>query len=159
VQPSHAGSHGQSSEDAAVAVDSPRNSTLVNVALHPQVNGFVSTWTNIRRDVARLAHRLQLIQPSRRCGVCSPGAPDRVPCTGPFHRFRNALEAFARHALHIATEGALGLDDRHFALKRGRQFTTFQHFRFPGYLGARFGLPGALTGAVMRRFHPSPPIR
>jgi hypothetical protein len=82
----------------------------------------VSSWTSIRRDLARLDQRLQLIQTSRGRGVRSPGEPTLVLCTEPFHHVRNALEAFAPDAPHIATDGAL-------------------------------------TCAVMRRFHPSPPIR
>ena len=60
MQSSQAGIHGQFGGDAAVEVDRPRNITLVTDAWHPQVNGFVSTWTHMQREVARRAQRLHL---------------------------------------------------------------------------------------------------
>jgi hypothetical protein len=60
VQPSHAGSHGQSGEETGVAVDPPWNSALATDGWHPQVNGFASTSTHMQREVARLVQRLHL---------------------------------------------------------------------------------------------------
>ena len=47
-------------------------------------------------------------------------------------------------ALHIATEGPLGLAARRMALSRGWRFTTSFHTMFPDYLQARMGIPAAL---------------
>ena len=153
MQSSQAGIHGQFGVDAAVEVDRPRNITLVTDAWHPQVNGVVSTWTYMQRELALLGHCLQVVQPSQARGVRPPGEPDLVLCTEPLRHVRNSLESFAPDALHIATEGPLGFAARYIALKRGWQFTTSYHTRFPEYLEARFGLPSSLTYAVMRRFH------
>jgi glycosyltransferase involved in cell wall biosynthesis len=70
-------------------------------------------------------------------------------------------------ALHIATEGPLGLAARRMALARGWQFTTSFHTMFPDYLQARMGIPAALPWRYLRWFHrpsqcvlvPTPTVR
>jgi glycosyltransferase involved in cell wall biosynthesis len=59
----------------------------------------------------------------------------------------------APDAIHIATEGPLGLTARRYCLKRKLYFTTAYHTKYPEYLRARFGVPRAWTSAVLRRFH------
>jgi glycosyltransferase involved in cell wall biosynthesis len=56
-------------------------------------------------------------------------------------------------AVHLATEGPLGLAGRRQCLRRGLPFTTSYHTRFPEYLNARFPLPLAVGYAAMRWFH------
>jgi glycosyltransferase involved in cell wall biosynthesis len=56
-------------------------------------------------------------------------------------------------AIHIATEGPLGLAARRVCLARGLQFTTSYHTRFPEYLSARWPLPEQWSYAWLRRFH------
>src|SRR6202035_5000184 len=63
------------------------------------------------------------------------------------------LSAFAPHAVHIATEGPLGLAARSFCLAQGWPFTTAYHTRFPEYVHARCFLPLSWTYAALRRFH------
>jgi glycosyltransferase involved in cell wall biosynthesis len=63
------------------------------------------------------------------------------------------LDALAPDAIHIATEGPLGLAARSYCLKRGLRFTTAYHTKYPEYLRARFGIPSAWTYAALRRFH------
>jgi glycosyltransferase involved in cell wall biosynthesis len=63
------------------------------------------------------------------------------------------LDALAPDAIHIATEGPLGLAARAYCLRRGLRFTTAYHTKFPEYLKARFGIPMAWSYAAVRRFH------
>jgi glycosyltransferase involved in cell wall biosynthesis len=60
---------------------------------------------------------------------------------------------FAPDAVHIATEGPLGLAARAFCLAQSWPFTTAYHTRFPEYLQARCRLPLAWSYAALRRFH------
>jgi glycosyltransferase involved in cell wall biosynthesis len=60
---------------------------------------------------------------------------------------------FRPDALHIATEGPLGIAARQLAKRRGWIFTTAFHTRFPEYLAARTRLPTRLSYAWLRRFH------
>jgi glycosyltransferase involved in cell wall biosynthesis len=63
------------------------------------------------------------------------------------------LDALMPDAIHIATEGPLGLAARAYCLGRDRCFTTAYHTKFPEYLKARFGIPLAWSYAAVRRFH------
>ena len=63
------------------------------------------------------------------------------------------IKAFNPDALHIATEGPLGLAARSWAKRTGFAFTTAFHTRFAEYVKARTGLPVRPIYAWMRRFH------
>jgi glycosyltransferase involved in cell wall biosynthesis len=61
--------------------------------------------------------------------------------------------SFAPQALHIATEGPLGLSARRFCISRGMRFTTSYHTQFPQYLRARCPMPLKFSYAALRWFH------
>ena len=63
------------------------------------------------------------------------------------------LQRFAPDAVHIATEGPLGMAARRWCLKHGLAFTTSYHTRFPEYVRLRAPVPLAVSYAWMRRFH------
>ncbi len=71
------------------------------------------------------------------------------PATRPGRRIRE----YAPHALHIATEGPLGLAARRYALDNKLPFTTAYHTRFPEYVKARTGIPLGWTYRFLRWFH------
>ena len=54
------------------------------------------------------------------------------------------IREFDPDAIHIATEGPLGLAARALCLKHGLAFTTAYHTCFPEYVKPRFGVPLAL---------------
>ena len=63
------------------------------------------------------------------------------------------IEEFDPDAIHIATEGPIGLAARRYCQNSKRRFTTSFHTRFPDYIHARFGLPIAWTYRALRWFH------
>ena len=71
----------------------------------------------------------------------------------PYGAVRRAIDDFAPEALHIATEGPLGLAARRFCVRSGLNFTTSYHTRFPQYLRARYPVPLALSYRLFRWFH------
>jgi len=61
---------------------------------------------------------------------------------------------FAPDAVHIATEGSLGLTARRICLKHGIAFTTAFHTRFAEYVHARFRMvPEKVIWRWLRWFH------
>jgi glycosyltransferase involved in cell wall biosynthesis len=60
---------------------------------------------------------------------------------------------FSPQALHIATEGPLGLSARRFCVRHGARFTTSYHTQFPQYLRARFPIPLGISYRLLRWFH------
>src|SRR5438309_2285186 len=56
-------------------------------------------------------------------------------------------------AIHIATEGPIGLMVRRYCRKHRLPFTTSFHTRFPEYVRARAPIPESLIWRALRRFH------
>ncbi len=63
------------------------------------------------------------------------------------------LHALKPNAVHIATEGPLGMAARSWCLKQRWPYTTSYHTQFPEYVRARFPLPIDWSYALLRRFH------
>jgi glycosyltransferase involved in cell wall biosynthesis len=82
-----------------------------------------------------------------------PTYPDIALSLLPRRRLVRMIEAFRPDALHIATEGPLGLAARSWAKRNGFPFTTAFHTRFAEYLHARTRMPVRPIYAWMRRFH------
>jgi glycosyltransferase involved in cell wall biosynthesis len=63
------------------------------------------------------------------------------------------IKDFEPDAIHIATEGPLGLSARAYAVRNRLPFSTAYHTRFPEYVQARTGIPISWTYAFLRWFH------
>lgn len=66
---------------------------------------------------------------------------------------REAMAGGPFDAIHIATEGPLGLAASRWCRRNGLPFTTSCHTRFPEYLRMRAPVPLAVGYAYMRWFH------
>ena len=122
-------------------------------AWRPQVNGVVRTLASVADELTALGHTVEVIGPDRFRTVAMPTYPDIRLAILPGRKLSRLIEAFAPDALHIATEGPLGLAARRWAVKRGCAFTTAFHTRFPEYLQARSGLPTGPAYRLLRWFH------
>jgi glycosyltransferase involved in cell wall biosynthesis len=137
----------------------PRHIVLVTDAWHPQVNGVVQTWTYMCRELEALGHRVTVVNALGSKSLAIRSEPGLRLCTEPTRHLKRVLRdalgsaTAAPDALHIATEGPLGIAARRLALRLGWRFTTSYHTRFPEYLKRRFGFPAALTYRFMRWFH------
>src|SRR5262249_10390051 len=63
------------------------------------------------------------------------------------------LDALMPGAIHIATEGPIGLAARADCCGRGLCFPTAHHTKFPEYLKTHFGIPMAWSYAAVRPLH------
>jgi glycosyltransferase involved in cell wall biosynthesis len=63
------------------------------------------------------------------------------------------IKDFAPDAIHIATEGPLGMAARSYALRHDLPFSTAYHTRFPEYVYARTRIPLAWTYRFLKWFH------
>src|SRR3546814_5398110 len=70
-----------------------------------------------------------------------------------WRRVGRHIRAFAPQAIHISTEGPLGLAARRWCLKTGFPFTTAYHTRFPDYVAARLPVSPSLVWRFIRWFH------
>ncbi|MBV9116331.1 MAG: glycosyltransferase family 1 protein [Acetobacteraceae bacterium] len=134
-------------------VDGPRRVLIVSDAWAPQVNGVVRTLSTVAAELGRMGREVTVIGPDRFRSVACPTYPEIRLALLPGRRLGRMIEAFAPDALHVATEGPLGLAARAWARRRGFGFTTSFHTRFPEYINARLGVPEGPVYAWLRRFH------
>jgi glycosyltransferase involved in cell wall biosynthesis len=126
---------------------------LVSDAWSPQVNGVVRTLQTTATMLAGRGWEVTTITPDRFRSAPCPTYPEiRLAMTRP-GRIGALIEAADADAVHIATEGPLGLAARRHCLRSGRLFTTSFHTRFPDYLHTRFRLPRAWSWRYLRWFH------
>jgi glycosyltransferase involved in cell wall biosynthesis len=126
---------------------------IVTDAWEPQVNGVVRTLKSTRAQLESMGHELDFITPLEFQTLPCPTYPDIRLSLFPAPKVARRISGFDPDALHIATEGPLGLVARRFALKHNRPFTTAYHTRFPEYVQARFFIPLSWTYAFLRWFH------
>ena len=126
---------------------------IVTDAWLPQVNGVVRTLQTVGHELAGLGHEVRYVTPQDFVTLPCPTYPEIRLSVLPMRRLRRMILDFQPSAIHIATEGPLGLAARRFCLRRGLPFTTSFHTRFPEYIRARFPIPESLSYAFVRRFH------
>jgi glycosyltransferase involved in cell wall biosynthesis len=126
---------------------------IVTDAWKPQVNGVVRTLQTTARELQAMGHTVDFLTPLEFSTLPCPTYPDIRLSLFPSRKVVRRLSEFDPDALHIATEGPLGMAARRFALRRGLPFTTAYHTRFPEYIHARSGMPLTWTYAFLRWFH------
>jgi 1,2-diacylglycerol 3-alpha-glucosyltransferase/glucuronosyltransferase len=126
---------------------------IVTDAWFPQTNGVVSTLAQTAAWLGRFGHEVRMINPSDFHSVACPTYPEIRLSLLPYKKLKRCILAFGPQALHIATEGPLGLAARRFCVRRGMRFTTSYHTQFPQYLRARFPVPLTLSYRALRWFH------
>jgi len=126
---------------------------IVTDAWAPQVNGVVTVLRTIGRTMGRRGHVVEFLSPAGFKSLPCPTYPEIRLSVLPYRRVVACIESSAPDAIHIATEGPLGLAARRYCLNRGMPFTTAYHTRFPEYVHARVRLPLSITYRWLHRFH------
>src|SRR5512138_57339 len=126
---------------------------LASDAWAPQINGVVRTLSRVRAELEGQGHVFEVICPAQFRTIPCPSYPEIPLALRPGAGLGRRVEAFAPDAIHIATEGPIGLAVRNWCVKRGLPFTTSYHTRFPEYLSARVPVPVGWGYAFMRWFH------
>ena len=122
-------------------------------AWFPQVNGVVRTLTTLARTVSKFGATIEFLTPEGFPSIPLPTYPG-LRCALPNKsEIARRIEAAQPDAIHIATEGTIGLAVRRYCISRKRPFTTSYTTRFPEYLSARLPVPEAWSYAALRHFH------
>lgn len=119
----------------------------------PQTNGVVTTLTRTVDCLRSLGHEVVTLTPDGFRTVPCPTYPEIRLALFQGREVADWLEREQPDALHVATEGPLGLAARRAALRWGLCFTTSYHTQFPQYVRARYPIPERFSYAVLRRFH------
>ena len=119
----------------------------------PQTNGVVTTLKATVDTLTRLGHDVRVISPQGMLSIPAPSYPEIRLALWPGPHILRVMKAFRPHAIHIATEGPLGLAMWRYCRHRRVPFTTSYHTRYPEYLRARWPIPIDVSYAWLRRFH------
>jgi glycosyltransferase involved in cell wall biosynthesis len=122
-------------------------------AWEPQVNGVVRTLTRTVAEMRAMGHEVEIISPDQFTTLPMPTYPEIRLAMGAYEPMQERFKAFEPEAIHIATEGPVGLAARRLCIEWKLPFTTSYHTRFPEYLSARIPVPSAAGYAYVRWFH------
>ncbi|NCC03218.1 MAG: glycosyltransferase family 1 protein [Proteobacteria bacterium] len=137
---------------------------IITDAWLPQTNGVVRTLLATQKELVALGHQVEVFHPrdNRWLTVSMPTYREIKLDFLSYRRMKKFFKTHPADAVHIATEGPLGLCAVLICLAQRKPFSTAYHTRFPEYVCARVPhfLPSAvargienLTYAALRRFH------
>ena len=126
---------------------------LATDAWEPQVNGVVRTLTSTVAEMRAMGHEVEVISPDQFKTFPLPTYPEIKLARGAFGPVQERFKSFEPQAIHISTEGPIGLAARRVCVDWKLPFTTSYHTQFPEYISARLPVPLAAGYAYMRWFH------
>ena len=122
-------------------------------AWSPQVNGVVRTLQAVSAELVEMGHEVCVIAPDQFLTWPCPSYPEiRLALTTHFGVGRKIAD-FRAEAIHIATEGPIGMAARRHCLSRHFAFTSAYHTQFPDYVAERTGMPADWFWRYIRWFH------
>ncbi len=127
---------------------------IVTDAWEPQVNGVVRTMQRVISELEAEGHEFDIVHPGEGFRTMPlPTYPEIKLAMFAERRIKERFEAFEPDAIHIVTEGTLGMAGRKMCLKMKHPFSTAYHTRFPEYVSARFPIPTSAGYSFVRWFH------
>jgi len=126
---------------------------LATDAWAPQVNGVVRTYENICEQFEQLGNEVTVINPALYKTIPCPIYPDIRLALFPKSLAWKLVEQHEPDAIHVATEGPIGLAVRAWCIENSVPFTTSFHTQFPEYLRLRAPVPLDWSYSLYRRFH------
>jgi 1,2-diacylglycerol 3-alpha-glucosyltransferase/glucuronosyltransferase len=127
--------------------------TIATDAWEPQTNGVVTTLKATIHQLGCLGHEVRVISPQGLLSIPAPSYPEIRLAIAPGFHIAREIKSFRPHAIHIPTEGPIGVAARRYCRRHRLPFTTAYHTRYPEYLNARWPIPVGVSYAWLRRFH------
>ncbi|MBE0471586.1 MAG: glycosyltransferase family 1 protein [Methyloprofundus sp.] len=125
---------------------------LVTDAWTPQINGVVTTLSQLVKYLTEQGIEIDIIQPYEYPRIPLPTYPD-IPLVWRAKGLEDRILKNKPDAIHIATEGSLGWRARRIALKHKLPFTTAYHTKYPEYLAKRLPIPASWVYKFLTKFH------
>jgi len=126
---------------------------IISDAWEPQINGVVTTYKNIRRELNQLGLEVEIIHPGLFYNLPCPGYAE-IRLSVNTWRIGALIEKCGADFIHLGVEGPLGLAAKRYLDKRGLRYTSSFHTRFPEYINERFPFIPLEPGyRFMRWFH------
>jgi len=131
----------------------PKTVLIVTDAWHPQINGVVRSIELVIREMEKRGISVKLLTPNEFKTFPMPGYGEIRLSRTLMKPVYARIEAAAPDAIHIATEGPLGIMARRWCRKHRFAFSTAYHTQFPEYLRARLPVPLRWSYRFLRWFH------
>lgn len=122
-------------------------------AWFPQMNGVVRTFSSTINELKNSGHEVEVIHPDLFKTFPLPTYPEIRLAVVNQDKIREIFSGFVPDAIHIATEGTIGVAVRNFCIKNNLPFTTSYTTKFPEYIYHRLYIPESLTYSLIRWFH------
>ncbi len=127
---------------------------IVTDAWEPQMNGVVRTMQRVIGELEAEGHVFEVVHPGDGFRTFPlPTYPEIKLALFARGAVEKRFHAFEPDAVHVVTEGTLGMAGRAMCLKIKHPFSTAYHTRFPEYVSARFPIPLSWGYAFIRWFH------
>ena len=136
-----------------ICTEAPKRIAIVTDAWLPQMNGVVRTLTTTCDLLRAQGHDVMVVSPDQFASLPCPTYPEIRLAISPPGAISRKLREFAPGAIHIATEGPLGVAARRYCERSGTPFTTAYHTQFPEYVARRTHLPARWFWKYIEWFH------
>lgn len=123
---------------------------IITDAWEPQINGVVRTLTTTIEILRQRGMDVRVVEPSLFKGVSTKMLPEMTLSKPPYEMERWLVGA---KAIHIATEGPLGIAAKLYCDRHKLPYTTAFHTNFPSYAQANFKIPSRFVYPFFRWFH------
>jgi glycosyltransferase involved in cell wall biosynthesis len=124
---------------------------IITDNLPTQINGVVTTFKNIEICAGHDGYDIVYLDPRQFPHISTPGYPE-VKLSWPW-RIGKKIAAVGADHIHIATEGPIGLAARIWLDRRGLEYNTSYHTKFPEFLKKIYKVPMWATYWYVRWFH------
>ena len=116
-----------------------------------QVNGVVTTFTNIEIEARKDDYIIQYVDPSMFTHFSAIGYNEVKLSI--VTDIAEIIKEINPSYIHIATEGPIGLAIRNYCVKHDLNFNTSYHTKFPEFLNKLYRIPECITYGYVRWFH------
>lgn len=131
----------------------PRTVLIVTDAWHPQINGVVRSIELVAAEMEKRGITVKMLTPNAFKTFPMPGYGEIRLSRTLMKPVYAKIEEAGADAIHIATEGPLGIIARRWCRRNKVPFSTAYHTQFPEYLRARLPVPLRWSYRFLRWFH------
>lgn len=125
---------------------------IITDAWFPQVNGVVTTYSNIISQLSKRNIEVEVLHPGKFYSLPLFFYNEIKAAINPWKVIQKIKKSDADY-IHIGTEGPLGIVSRIYLSYKKIPFTSAVHTKFPEYLNLHIKVPLSITYALMRWFH------
>lgn len=126
---------------------------IITDAWKPQVNGVVTVIENIKIELEKKWHIVNLITPEDFVNFPCPTYKEIKLSIATTWKMKKKINNFDADFIHIATEWPIWMAWRQVCKENKYKFTSAFHTRFHEYINYRTGISASLILELMRLFH------